>query len=272
MPSTNTIRRLAAAGIVLAGASTLAAQGARPTAQMVDVGANRRIAIYCEGTRVGTPTVLLLAGGGRPADDWSLVQPSVARMTRVCSYDYANFGASDRAGEIPQPFGDVVSDLRAWILASRETGPFIVVGHSIAGIYAREFATRHPQLVAGFVFVDSSHEEQTLRLRNIDPVGAKLDALTARLGFFTTLGQRLTWETTLPVIALRRGQPFPRTSSMSEEQFRAWDLEWKAMQEDLVARSPRGELRLASASGHFIQRDEPAMVIQAISDVLAMKH
>jgi pimeloyl-ACP methyl ester carboxylesterase len=54
---------------------------------------------------------------------------------------------------------------------------------------------------------------------------------------------------------------------MTEEQFQAWDRIWREFQEDLAKRSPRGELRVAANSGHWIQRDEPELVIQAIRDV-----
>lgn len=54
---------------------------------------------------------------------------------------------------------------------------------------------------------------------------------------------------------------------MTEEQFAAWDRIWREYQEDLAKRSARGEFRIAEKSGHFIQRDQPELVIQAIRDV-----
>jgi pimeloyl-ACP methyl ester carboxylesterase len=55
---------------------------------------------------------------------------------------------------------------------------------------------------------------------------------------------------------------------MTEEQFVAWDRAWRAFQEDLSERSPQGQLRVAEKSGHFIQRDQPNVVVQAIRDVI----
>jgi pimeloyl-ACP methyl ester carboxylesterase len=54
---------------------------------------------------------------------------------------------------------------------------------------------------------------------------------------------------------------------MSEEQFAAWDRAWIELQKDLASRSPRGQFRLAEKSGHFIQRDQPELVIQAVREV-----
>jgi pimeloyl-ACP methyl ester carboxylesterase len=243
--------------------------------RMISIG-DRSLAVYCNGEAVRSPTVILIPAGGRTAKDWSQIQPMVSTFARVCSYDHANFGASDKAPVKLQSVDEVVDDLHAWLKASSEKGPFILVGHSGAGLYARRFVTRYPGETAGLVFVDSSHEEQALRLQKLDPQGPGLDDVTARLGFYVKPGQRLEWRTELPLIVLGRGRPFPRrardgsdsqTNRMTEEQFAAWDRIWRGFQEDLAKRSTHGELRVAEESGHFIQWDQPELVIQAIRDL-----
>jgi pimeloyl-ACP methyl ester carboxylesterase len=195
----------------------------------------------------------------------------------VCSYDHANFGESDKAPVQLQSVDEVVDDLHGWLKTSGEKGPFILVGHSNSGLYARRFESRYPREVAGLVFVDSAHEEQALRLHELDPQGPEgLGDVTARLGFYVKPGERLEWRTELPLIVLGAGKPKPRkardgsdsqTNRMTEEQFSAWDRIWRELQEDLAKRSTHGEFRLAEKSGHFIQRDQPELVIQAIRDV-----
>jgi pimeloyl-ACP methyl ester carboxylesterase len=54
---------------------------------------------------------------------------------------------------------------------------------------------------------------------------------------------------------------------MTEEQFEAWDRTWTELQKDLASRSSHGQFQLAATSGHFIQRDQPELVIQAIREV-----
>jgi pimeloyl-ACP methyl ester carboxylesterase len=241
-------------------------QSSAQTPRKISIG-NRSLAVYCDGDGARSPTVILMSGGGRTAKDWSQIQHTVATFARVCSYDYANSGASDKAPVKAQSVDDVVSDLRAWLKASGEQGPFVLVAHSVAGIFARRFVTNYPNEAAGLVFVDSSHEEQSLRLNELDP-DAPLDEGTARLGFYVKPGQRLEWRTALPLIVLGRGKPTPRNDRLTEEQFAAWDRIWKSNQEDLARRSTQGEFRLAAQSGHFIQSEQPELVIQAIRDVL----
>lgn len=78
------------------------------------------------------------------------------------------------------------------------------------------------------------------------------------------------------MIVLGGARPKPRrardgsnsqTNRMTEEQFQAWDRAWREFQLDLAKRSPLGEFRLAETSGHWIQNDEPELVIQAIRDI-----
>ena len=234
--------------------------------RLIDIG-DRRLSMNCDGAAGRSPTVILIAGGGRTAKDWEKVQPEVSSFARVCSYDRAGFGESDKAAEKLQSVDEVVDDLHALLKASGEKGPFILVGHSIAGVYVRRFETRFPREVAGLVFVDSSHEEQALRLHELDPKGPGSSEQTARLGFFVKPGERLEWRTERPLIVLGHGKPYPGGAQMTAEQWAEWDRIWRAFQEDLAKRSTHGEFRLATDSGHFIQRDQPALVIQAIRDV-----
>jgi len=245
--------------------------------RMISIG-DRRISVYCDGERGLSPTVILIPAGGRTDKDWATVQPAVSGFSRVCSYDHAGHGESDKAPVALLSVDEIVGDLHAWLNASGEKAPFILVSHSISGLYARRFVTEFPGEVAGLVFVDSSHEEQAWRLHERDPQGPGLDDLTARLGYYVKPGQRLQWRTDLPLVVLGRGMPSPRnardgsdspTNRMTEEQFAAWDRIWREFQEDLAQRSTHGEFRVAEKSGHFIQRDQPDLVIAAIRDVIS---
>src|SRR5215469_18878690 len=64
----------------------------RPPGRLVDVG-GYRLHLRCEGQ--GSPTVVLESGGGMTSNEWTLVQPDIAKFTRVCSYDRAGLGWSE---------------------------------------------------------------------------------------------------------------------------------------------------------------------------------
>jgi pimeloyl-ACP methyl ester carboxylesterase len=140
---------------------------ARAEHRLVNIG-DRRLSIDCDGDRSHRETVVLIAGLGRTAQDWAKVQPAVYGFARVCSYDRAGSGESDKV-DPPQSIEQTVEDLHKLLNAAGEKAPYILVGHSIAGVYCRRYATRFPRDVAGFLFLDSSHEEQMWRLHEVDP-------------------------------------------------------------------------------------------------------
>ncbi len=74
---------------------------------------------------------------------------------RSCAYDRAGLGWSD-PGPSPRDGIAVVTDEEAWLKARGETGPLILVGHSMAGLHVRLFALRNPQRVKGLVLIDAA--------------------------------------------------------------------------------------------------------------------
>ncbi len=131
----------------------------KPDVNRVDVGGYR---LYLQCIGAGSPTVVLEAGLGSPSEVWGLVQPGVARFTRVCAYDRAGVGGSD-AGPRPRTSGTIVAALHTLLRRAGVGGPYVLVGHSIGGFHARLYAHRYPREVAGMVLVDASHPDQLAR-------------------------------------------------------------------------------------------------------------
>jgi pimeloyl-ACP methyl ester carboxylesterase len=115
-----------------------------------------RLHLSCQGE--GTPSVVLDAALGASSISWSLVQPEIARFTRVCSYDRAGFGWSD-AGPMPRTARRIASELRMLLNRVRLPPPYLLVGHSFGGIVMRVFARDYREEIAGLVFVDPAHPE-----------------------------------------------------------------------------------------------------------------
>jgi pimeloyl-ACP methyl ester carboxylesterase len=99
---------------------------------------------------------------------WQRIQRSLAPEVRVCLYDRAGIGWSDPQRHGRRSTEGMASDLYALLAAARIEPPYVLVGHSIGGIIARCFAAAFPELVAGMLLVDSSHEEQGHRLGDDD--------------------------------------------------------------------------------------------------------
>jgi pimeloyl-ACP methyl ester carboxylesterase len=129
---------------------------------MVDIG-GRRIHLDCRGS--GTPVVVFESGLDLYGSlSWSAVQEPVARFTRACSYDRAGIMWSDRASGA-RDGAAVAGDLHNALQAAGEKGPYVMVGHSLGGPYLMTFTKQFGSDVAGVVFVDASHPDQQIRLK-----------------------------------------------------------------------------------------------------------
>lgn len=156
--------------------SNLAKKNPAP-GQLVDVG-EHKLHINCVGQ--GSPTVILEAGWGDYSATWAYIQPDVARITRVCSYDRAGYGWSEPSAH-PRTANAQVEELHTLLVKANVHGPYVLVGHSLGGMLMRVYAYNYPDEVAGMVLVDSVHEEQYNRLP-----GAK-DAILDRVQQFRML-------------------------------------------------------------------------------------
>ncbi|MEZ4862159.1 MAG: alpha/beta hydrolase [Caldilineaceae bacterium] len=139
---------------------------------MVQVNGHQ-LALYCMGT--GTPTVILEAGLGGDHQSWAWVQPPVARLTRVCSYDRAGLGASD-PGPKPRTGLTVAQELHQLLRTAGEAGPYVLVGHSFGGLFTRLYAHHYPDAVIGMVLVDAVHEDWWRRAQALLPPPTPTDS------------------------------------------------------------------------------------------------
>jgi pimeloyl-ACP methyl ester carboxylesterase len=120
---------------------------------LASVGGHR-LHYRCEGS--GDPAVILEAGIAASSITWSLVQPAVARETRVCSYDRAGLAWSD-AASTQRSIDALVGELRLLLTNAAVPPPYVLVAHSFGALVTRAFARTYPADVAGLVFVDPLH-------------------------------------------------------------------------------------------------------------------
>lgn len=156
-----------------------------PPGQLVDVGGHK-LHLYCTGE--GAPTVILDASFPGQVSNWVWIQSQIARVTRVCAYDRAGHGWSD-LGPAPRDAKQFASELHTLLDKANEPGPFVLVGHSLGGLYVREFAEMYPDRVAGMVLIEGSHPDAWKSQNMTEGVGADAGMLNvapalARLGFF----------------------------------------------------------------------------------------
>lgn len=113
----------------------------------------RLMRLECTGQ--GSPTIVLDAGGGNDGLTWAGIQPKLTLHTRTCSYDRSGMGWSD-PGPYPQDADHVATELHGLLASAHIDTPVILMGHSMGGLFIRDYAAHYPTEVAGLVFEDSS--------------------------------------------------------------------------------------------------------------------
>lgn len=106
----------------------------------------------------GSPAVVILPGAGAMALDYLNIHDGAARVTTSVLYDRAGTGWSDRA-DLPRTSTEVTTELRAVLQVVGTPAPYILVGHSLGGAFARHYAQRFPHEVAGLLLLDPLHED-----------------------------------------------------------------------------------------------------------------
>jgi pimeloyl-ACP methyl ester carboxylesterase len=130
-------------------------EGAPPLGRYYEV-AGRRLLLHRSGS--GSPAVVFLSGGGAVGLDYFNVQERAAQLTTSVIYDRAGTGWSDRV-ELPRSSAEVTDELRELLRTAGVPAPYLLVGHSLGGFYARHYAHRFPGEVAGLVLLDPAHED-----------------------------------------------------------------------------------------------------------------
>jgi pimeloyl-ACP methyl ester carboxylesterase len=135
-----------------------------PRGILVDVD-GRKQRIVCEGQAViGVPTVVFESGIYSGSADWGFIQPEIAKGGRTCSYDRAGIGWSQPSAN-PRDSASMARELHQLLDAVGERGPFVLVGHSMAGLLTRAFLSQYPTQVVGLVLIDA-----------VDPATENIDA------------------------------------------------------------------------------------------------
>ncbi len=280
-------------------ASPVAAGG--DFAGLVDIG-GRRLYLECQGE--GSPTVVLEAGYRSPATVWSddLVQPEmprtmvfqdVAAFTRVCIYERPGAGSviedvlhPSRSDPVPQPrtAKSVVADLHALLRAAGVPGPYVLVGHSLGGMFVRLYAATYPSEVAGLVLVDAWYEglqdqltpaqwAAYVRLNSEVPLELAgyrdyetLDFAAASAVMRGAAAARPL--APMPLAVLSKGQSFGIPAEGLGFDPDALDRAWARAQEQLATLIPGAHYMVATESAHYVQLQQPELVIDAIRQVV----
>jgi len=292
-PSISGLAGLTVLALALGGCSSATPSGqpsetsspAADSAGLVEIGDGRSLYLTCRGS--GSPIVLFISGTGGASDEWSDLPPdadaestfvTVSKSTRVCAYDRP--GTTDAASEptmstvVPQPTTAVQSadDLDALMKAAGESGPYVVVGLSWGGMIAQQFARSHPDEVKGIVLLDSASAflpatftpaQWSAWMAAVVPRPEAPDAEVPAYEPSILALEQTPQLPIIPAIVMSSDHPWDLQVTPGESTWPGWVAAQAALASSLDATHIT-----ETDSGHGIPVEQPALVTDAILDVI----
>lgn len=228
----------------------------------------KKIHILDRGT--GEPTVVFLTGQICPLEFFSLVQSKISKRTRTFSYDRSGIGLSDIVDTV-RTLDHMARELNTLLEVEKIKQPYILVGHSLGGLIAREFYNQYPKKVAGFVFVDVANYEVLYdslyqrKLASDDDFGPDSLATKGEAYEMSYTKQNVFWfkeefKTNLPVhLLIASGK-----KAGSEEFVKTKVNTFKTFNKG----APQMKIIFTKFSGHHIQWEQPELVVKSINEII----
>jgi pimeloyl-ACP methyl ester carboxylesterase len=253
----------------------------------------------------GQPVIVFQSGMGTPMGNWDPLLESVSKIAPLITYDRPGIGESDPLEEMPTIKN--VSDRLIKILNYLKIDPpYVLVGHSLGGVYVRGFANYYPELLAGIVIIDPGDFTETQENKRqyftdiglndfyIDSLFKKFDKESIENKNKSTTPKSIQNEGTvledlrksdfkeihdyvlpnIPVHILTGGRydtpiRLRRTEYNDSLLFRSKMKHRSSRWIDVIQSVDKGMFFYSADAGHFVHRDDPELVISSINIVLS---
>ena len=257
--------------------------------------------IGIENRKEGQPVIVFESGHGTPMGHWDRILNGVSELAPLVTYDRPGIGESEPDNELPTIKN--VSDKLIKILNYLELEPpYVLVGHSLGGVYVRGFAVYYPEMLAGLVIIDPADftEDKVSRRVYYEEIGMskeRVDEMMQAIYYGTpnltvpksvqeesqVLGELRESEfkeikqsplpKNIPVHIITGGRfDMPermRSKEFDEEAvFRIKMRNRVARWTDVIQSVDKGMLFYSGDAGHFVHYDDPELVISSIKIVL----
>jgi len=255
-----------------------------------------------ESRKKNSPTIIFENGMGVGLSTWDTVIEQVAKFAPVFSYDRFGVGKSDKVFQMPT-VPQVAQNLKSLLSSLNIAPPYILVGHSMGGLYVRGYAGIYPTDVAGLMLIDpadftESKDDWNSIFRTIGVPEKKIDEMmydrlykksevdSARFGSWSemqVLGDLRRTDfaeisklplPNAPICFLvggkfevpveRRSKDYNHAEFFIVKSNRNMER-WRKITDS----SPKGSsLIYLPSCGHYVHRDDPAAAINAIESMV----
>lgn len=258
-PQTNAGRNNILSIVILLGCLSMSGSvSSAPATASVDMIAGRQVESLTIKNPSANVSIVFENGLRATVDGWDKVIDSLVPDASIFAYNRPGYGNSQET-DTARDGATIVEELRQTLRHKGLAPPYILVGHSLGGLYMQLFAKRYPQEVSGLVLVDpllpgvvKKSEEFPVWTR-----GAK------RLFFSSTVNKEIDaiHQTSEQVLSL--------ASTAVGVDFGAFNKDQKTR--ELVSGLYPKAKRIVVDSDHQVQRQNPADVVNAIRNILAQQ-
>jgi esterase len=159
--------------------------GHREPARFDVIHSGLRLSVLEWAGEAAGPAFLFLHGGGLQGAAWSTVA-SLTGHARCVAPDLRGHGRSEWSGEMAYRISDHVADVSG-LTSMLRLDRFVLVGHSMGGLIAMQFAAQFGAMLAGLVVVDTGVEQLGSRgaqFREVQQTGpfTSVDEAAAEVG------------------------------------------------------------------------------------------
>lgn len=263
------MRLLASLSLTLA----LAGCASLPPTKTLELGGSR-IAYAQAGA--GRPVAVFQSGLGDGKNVWAAVINRITPDVAVFAYDRPGYGGSSAVPAAPprDPCG-IAHELHAALQVAGQRPPYVLVGHSIGGLYQYAYAKLYPAEVAAVLLVDPTHPEHWVRMQKEAPASARLVGGLRAAVFGPAMRAEFDAQassdcaaqlqaapaTTMPVRLLVRSSFGLAETADFETLVRRLETEWPQLM-------PGATRRQVEGAGHYIQKDRPEVVAEELKSLI----
>ncbi len=260
--------------------------------------------IGLENRQKGQPVIVFQSGMGTPMGNWEPILESVSKSAPLITYDRPGIGESEPNEDMP-----TIKNVSDFLIKTLQhlniSPPYVLVGHSLGGVYVRGFANYYPELLAGLVIIDPGDFTETqINKRNyftdigisnstIDTLFKKFDKESLENKNKSTAPRSIQNEGTvledlrktdfmeinnyalpnIPVHIITGGRydtpvRLRRTEYNDSLLFRAKMKHRSSRWIDVIQSVDKGMFFYSGDAAHFVHRDDPELVISSIRMVL----
>ncbi|AQG81128.1 alpha/beta fold hydrolase [Spirosoma montaniterrae] len=252
-----------------------------------------------ETRKQNEPVIVFESGFGTPMQHWNPIFNQVSKIAPVVAYDRPGIGDSQPDQQMPT-VKNVADKLRKVLQALHVKPPYVLVGHSLGGVYVRGFAVYYPQELAGLVIIDPADFTETydhfgqymldvgLSKAHVDSVMAQRRVETfkpnpkmptslqeelqilfnLRRSEFSEFNGKPLPNIPISFITSGRFEPFPNAKPIDEALFHSKTKFRIGRWIKFVDTVPKGRFFYSANAGHFVHRDDPGLVVSSIELVL----